>query len=437
MKLKLRRRIILAGKTKQKQKLFRLTLIGLFAMARGTQAQQVIAPPPSISVTPPAMQSAPNEMQVFKPESSFANFLDEVQPLQWGPVTLHPHVAYQFTYGTGIQSTPGQQQDTVVQSLSPGVLFILSPKWTLDYTPTFTFYSGNTVERGATNQMAGLRDNVGQSVTLTGGTTYADWTFGFSQNFTYTSSPQVQTGTQTDQQTYTTSLSASRSLNSKMSVDLGINQDLNFPSDFQSTLEWSTMDWLNYEFWPRLNVGVGAGAGYVDTSPNTVFEQVQARVNWRATDKVSFGINGGPEFTQFTEGGGKPLVNPIFGASIQYLPFEHTQLSLNANEAVNNSYYQNQITETTSVSASLNQRLFEKFYLNVSGSYNWESYTAAANDTTANSSSDNYSFNVSLNTTLLKRVSASIFYSYSANITDQSGLGYISNQIGFNLGYQY
>ena len=396
-------------------------------MTRGTQAQQVIAPPPTVSVTPPAMQSAPNEMQVFQPESPLANFLDEVQPLQWGPIVLHPHVFYQFTYGSGIQSTPGQQQDTVVQSFAPGVLFVLSPKWTLDYTPTFTFYSGDSFE-----------NNVGQSVTLTGGTTYEDWTFGFSQNFTYTSSPQVQTGAQTDQQTYTTSLSASRSLNSKMSVDLGISQALNFPSDFQSTREWSTMDWLNYEFWPRLNVGLGAGAGYVDTTPDTIFEQLQGRVNWRATDKVSFGINGGPQFTQFTEGGGKPLINPIFGASVQYQPFDHTQLSLSASEAVNSSYYyQNQVTETTSVNASLNQRLFEKFFLNVSGGYNWESYTAAASGATANSSSDYYSVNVSLNTTFFKRVSASVFYNYSENITVQSGLAFSSNQVGFNVGYQY
>ncbi|HEX3857616.1 MAG TPA: hypothetical protein VHY30_10005 [Verrucomicrobiae bacterium] len=426
MKLKLKRRIIFVGKTKRTRRLVQVTLVSLFAVARMTEAQSVIAPPPSVVVTPPAMQSAPNEMQVFKPESPLSTFLDEVQPLQWGPVTLRPHVFYQFTYGTGVQSSPGQQHDTVVQELAPGVLFILSPHWTLDYTPTFTFYSGNSFE-----------NNVGQSVSLNGGTTYGDWTLGLSQNFTYSSSPQVQTGTQTSQQTYSTSLSASHSLNSKMSVDLGISQNLNFPSGFQSTLEWSTMDWLNYEFWPRLTAGVGAGAGYVEATPNTVFEQLQARVNWRATDKTSFGINGGPQFTQFTEGGAKPLINPTFGASIQYLPFQHTQLSLSANEAVNNSYYQNQVSTTTSVGANLSQRLLEKFYLSLGGSYSWEKYTAVANGVSANSSSDYYSLNVSLSTTFLKRVSASVFYSYSDNITSQSGLAFSSSQIGFNLGYKY
>ncbi len=415
---------IRSGKSANQIKIAALFIVALIGRAK---AQQVIAPPPSVSVMPPAMQAAaPGEMQVFQPESPFATFMDEVQPLQWGPVTLRPHVFYQFTYGTGIQANPTNQSDTVVQSFAPGVLFVLSPQWTLDYTPTFTFYSDKS-----------FKNNVGQSVTLTGGATYNEWVFGLSQNFTYSSSPLVQTGTQTSQETYTTSLTASYPLNSAMSVDLGLDQDLNFPSGFQSSKEWSTMDWLNYEFWPRLVVGIGAGAGYTIATPDTLFEQLQGRVNWRATDKISFSLSGGAEFSQFTDGGATPLVNPLFGASIQYQPFEHTQISLNANETVSTSYFQGQITETTSVGANLSQRLLEKFYLNVGGSYDWSSYTSAAAGASANSSADYYSVNVSVNTTVFKRVSASIFYSYSDNITSQAGLGFSSHQIGFNIGYQY
>jgi hypothetical protein len=429
MKLKIKRRIIFTGKTKRTRRLVLVALAGCCALS--AKAQQVVAPPPSVSVTPPAMAAeAPGEMQVFSPENPLSTFLDEVQPLQWGPVTLRPHVFYQFTYGTGILSNTNQQNDTVVQSFAPGVLFVLSPRWTLDYTPTFTFYSDKN-----------FKDNVGQSVTLTGGASYNDWVFGLSQNFTYSSSPQVQTGTQTSQKTSTTGLTASYPLNSKMSVDLSLDQDLNFPSSFQRSLEWSTMDWLNYEFWPRLVVGVGAGAGYIDTVPNTVFEQLQGRVNWRATDKISFSINGGEEFSQFPDGGATPLINPVFGASIQYQPFEQTQISLNGNETVNSSYFQNQVNVTTTVGASISQRLLEKFYLNVGANYNWNNYT----DTMANNNTTTqkyYDLNASLSTTIFKRVSVSVFYSYSDSSTSgqagpQNGLGFSSHQIGFNVGYQY
>jgi len=51
---------------------------------------------------------------------------------------------------------------------------------------------------------------------------------------------------------------------------------------------------LNYQFWPRLTAGVGAGFGYVnvDTGSDQTYEQLLARVNWRPTDKLSFQING-------------------------------------------------------------------------------------------------------------------------------------------------
>ena len=434
MKKNSRWRIVFVGSTKRTRRLIRVTALGIFALTGTAQAQSVIAPPPSsVPVTPPAIEAlGPGEMQVFPPNSAAANLLDELHPLQWGPVTVRPHASYQFTYGTGIRfSTNQPPANTIVQSFSPGVLLVLGTHWTLDYTPTFTFYSDKN-----------FNNTVGQAVTLTGGTVYEDWVLGLSQNFTYSSSPQVQTGTQTSEETFATGLTAGHQLNSKLSVDLGFNQNLSFPTGFQSSKEWSTMDWLNYEFWPRLVVGAGAGLGYVVATPNHLFEQLQGRVNWRATDKISFALHGGAEFTQFTDGGANSLINPIFGASIQYQPFDHTQLFLSASRSVNTSYYQNQITENTSLNGGVSQRLFQRYNLNVNGGYTWTTYVAAANGTPANSASQYYSINVSLGTTFLKRASASVFYTYSQNITAQAaagpqGLGYSSNQVGFTVGYSF
>jgi hypothetical protein len=429
MKIKSKGRIVFIGQKKKTRRLIRgATLLGIFALTGAAQGQQVIAPTPlPVSLTPPSVEAqGPGEMQVFPPDSKLANIMDELHPLQWGPVALHPHVSYQFVYGSGIQSSPTNQSSTVIQTFAPGVLFVMGSHWTLDYTPTFVFYSDKDFE-----------DNVGHAVALTGATTYEDWALGLSQNFAYTTAPQVETGTQVKQQTYSTALTASHPLNSKMSVDLGVSQNLIFPSDFESSKEWSTMDWLNYQFWPRLVAGVGVGCGYVITTPDRLFEQLQARVNWRATDKISFGLNGGAEFSQFTDGGESPLINPIFGASIQYQPFEHTQFSLSASRTVNTSYFDDQITEVASLNASLNQRLFGQFYLNVGGGYNWTTYTASATGAAANDSSDYYSIDVRLSTSVLKRGSVAVFYTYSQNITDQPGLAYSSNQVGFNLGYAF
>ena len=419
--------MVFVSKTKNTRRLVRVTLANVLALSFSVGAQQVVAPPPSVSVTPPAvLEAPPSEMQVFSDENSIAGFPQEAQPLQLGSVTLRPHVFYQFLYGTGIQSSPGQQHDSIIQSFAPGMLLVLTPRWTLDYTPTLNFYSDKS-----------FQDNVGQSVTLTGGASYEAWTFGLMQNFTYSSTPQAQTGTQPGQDTYSTALSASCPLNSKMSVDLGLSQYLDFPSGFQTSKTWSTLDWLNYEFWPRLTAGVGAGVGYVNASPNMMFEQLQGRVGWRATDKISFQVSGGAEFTQTTDDSSNPLANPIMGASIQYQPFEQTKLSLGAGRVMSPSYYDNQISEVTTVNGNLSQRLLGKLFLDVSAGYTWNNYTSLASGVAAQSSADYYSVNVQLSTTILKRGTVAVFYNYSDNSTAQAGLSYNSSQIGFNLGFRY
>src|ERR1035438_7341602 len=147
-----------------------VTVVSFFTITRAAQAQQVMPPSPAFSVSPPAIRELPpGEMQVFEPFSALANYWDEINPLQWGPVALHPHVSYTFTYGTGIQSSPGNPNNTIEQTLAPGLLFVYGPHWTLDYTPSFSFYSDKN-----------LKDTVGQSVTLSGGTSYEEWTMGLS-----------------------------------------------------------------------------------------------------------------------------------------------------------------------------------------------------------------------------------------------------------------
>ncbi len=429
MELIFKRRIIFISGTKKNRRLVVASFLGCVALADVARAQSVLTPPPAgVSGTPPAIEAlGPGPMQVFPPNSAVANMLDELHPLQWGPVILRPHANYQFTYGTGLRfSTNQPPADSIVQTFSPGVLFVLGKHWTLDYTPSFTFYSDKN-----------FNNTVGHSVALTGGTVYDDWQLGLSQTFSYSKSSEVQTGTQTEEQTFGTSLSASHALNSKVSVDLGVSQNLSFPSGYQSTKEWSTMDWVNYQFWPRLVVGAGAGAGYTVATPNTLDQQLQARVNWRATDKISFAISGGAQSTQFKGSGASPIINPIFSGSIQYQPFEHTQFSLSASRSVDTSYYENQVTENTSLSAGVSQRLFQRYTLSVSSGYTWTDYVSAATATDINQPIDNYFITVSLGTSIFKRGSVSVFYTYNQTITDQVGEAYVSNQVGFNLGYAF
>ena len=202
------------------------------------------------------------------------------------------------------------------------------------------------------------------------------------------------------------------------------------------------MDWLNYQVWPRLTLGIGAGYGYVsmDVGTDSMYEQYQGRINWRITDKISVGISGGLEDRQFQTGGAGDLLNPTYSASITYAPFEVTQLSLSANKAVSTSLFQNQVTENTSIQVGLNQRLFKRLNLNLGVGYGNTKYvasTAAAFTAVRQGQDDSLSYDARLGCPIRKRATASVFYHHSENSTGQSGYAYTSEQVGFELGYRF
>jgi len=203
---------------------------------------------------------------------------------------------------------------------------------------------------------------------------------------------------------------------------------------------------LSYQFWPRFSVGLGAGFGYdqQDGSPDSINEQYQGRVNWRATDKISFQLSGGLQEQQYLSGGESPLGSPVFGATIQYQPFETTAFSLSANRTVSQSSFLDQVTENTGVTADLNQRLLGLLHLDVSGGYQTTRYVASLFGLSTSRADDLYSFNARLTCPLLRRATVAVFYTYSDNASSQSGFAAVgstyafsSRQLGIEINYQY
>ena len=406
-------------------------LFGSLACEFVTRAQTVLPPPPSISVTPPALQefraSQLGESHALEESSGFSL---GTLPFQWGPVNVRPHVLGSYLYSDGILSSPGQPQSTVSYQFSPGLAFTFGSHWALDYTPSWSWYSDRN-----------FHSSLGQSLSLNGWTSYEDWILGLVQGVNITSAPLVQTGTQTDQESYTTSLSASHRLNSKVSIDFSLSQDFEFADQFSSYRQWSTMEWVNYQFWPRLDGGLGLGGGYVNVSTGSdmTFEQLQGRISWRAADRTSLTVHGGLEDRQFLSGGVPPLLNPLYGVAIQYRAGRKTSVSLTVDHAVSASYFQSQAAETTSVGLNIGQSLSEKLSLSLGVGLTSVSYAASAPGVAAGGSYDYKSVNVRLGYSISKRCSLSGTYTFSDNASSQTqaGLGFSSNQIGIELGYGF
>lgn len=403
-------------------------LVELLVMSRRTQAQAVIGSTPTAPETPPALQPFANtEMDVFTPAGEVPG-AQPVQPFRYKFLTFRPHADYQFLYGTGILANPGQPEDTFIQQIAPGLRLDIGDHWILDYTPVWTIYSNNQ-----------FHNAFGQTAALTGGTVYGSWILGLVQTYTDTSQPQTETGTQTREQAFDTTVNGTYTMNSKMSLDLALIQSFNAAESLQNYREWETIDWLNYHFGDRFNIGVGIGVGYdnPDASPNMLFEQYLGRIRWRATDKISFQVHGGVEDRQFLSGGYSALLTPVYGVGIQYQPFEQTQISLNAEQTVEVSIFDNQITENVGFDANLHQRLFGRLFLDIDGGYQNIQYLTPGNSSSA-VRTDDYSFlKTRLSTAVFTRGKVSIFYQFSNDASTTPGFSYTSQQVGFEISFAY
>jgi hypothetical protein len=109
---------------------------------------------------------------------------------------------------------------------------------------------------------------------------------------------------------------------------------------------------------------------------------------------------------------------------------------------VSASYFANQITERTILDGRLNQRLFGRLCLNLSGGYQLSSYEASAIGEPVNSDNDSVYFRTRLGTRFLKRANASIFYNWRRSTSQGSTsqdqqFDYDTQQLGFEIGYNF
>jgi hypothetical protein len=363
---------------------------------------------------------------------------------QWGPVDVHPGVNYSFSYESGISAAPGRHVSTVDEELTPGVLLNLGRHWTLDYSTTLRLYSSSA-----------LPSATDQSVLLAGQTTYHDWSFNLSQGYSSSTQVLLETQAPTDEENYTTSFAASRSLGGNLSAQFGANQAFRFASEFgtnQQVREWSGSTGLNYQFWSGFGLGVSVSGGTDQISPGSGmdFEQGQVSANYQPGAKLNLSISAGMEDTQMM---GQQLDNPTFSASLVYQPLERTTAALTAARSVSPSLYQDTLTVNTMFSAAVRQQLFQKLSLQASVGYSITPYEGFALITDANAFNLNGAplsstvmvsrrdesafFRVSLGFPVLKRGSASVYFGETDSTSSLAAFAVNSTQFGFEFGYHY
>ncbi len=417
---------------KQSERIKRSAVLLTCSMVAGTAAQERVAPAEPFEPLSSSRLGA-NEfispLPVATPGSQPASAVQGLlaDPLQWGPFRVRPHADYRFTYATDIHTQPGVRGDTAQHAISPGVAF-QATHITVDYTPTLNYYTTGDQE-----------DHLDHSASLSAAYLYRDWQFALSHVYNKSGSVTAETATQVDRDSHNTILSASRRLGERFSLDLTASQSLLFAEEYNSTRQWSTMEWLNYIVSDKTTAGIGLGFGYDDVSEGTdmMFEQIMGRVTWVPGPKLSLSASGGVEIRQFLDTELSDRVNPLMSASLSYQAFEQTTLSLMASRSVDTSLLSNQITESASVSASVAQRLFGHVNARLSGGFRTAEYEPTVGGVAVDRSDDSVFVGVSAGVSFLERGRISVGYHRTENTSSDEDFSYGSNQYTFHVGYHF
>lgn len=400
------------------------------------EAQQVLAPPPADYTARPVVDPLADPEAELEP-SALGTLVGTAEgAMQWVVSHLHPHLAYRFLYGDGIQAAPGQQVKTAIHEVYPGLSLNVRNNFRLAYAPVIRFYSSDKFE-----------DGVDHNVSFAWDTQYRDWGFRLNHNFALTSQPLVETGGQTDTEAFATAAGAVWSMNESLALELGLMHNIRNLSggdelgrQLSDMQNFSTLNWLTYRFAPGLSASIGVGAGYDDVSagPDMTYEQLWGRVAWRVKQRLSLTVGVGGEARQFLDSDAADNLAPIFNGTVAYQLFDPTRLFVSGSRAVSPSYFADELTESTQVSVGIQQRLLGKLTLSVAGGYGFTSYEQALTQDLDVSREDEFTFfNARLQTVFFKRATAALFYQHSENTSDVASYKYTSDQVGVEIGYKF
>lgn len=406
-----------------------------------------VAPPPLIG---PATMGAPQPLTPIMGTSVFATPPGGAPAAAngpgipvWGPIDVHPHLFYTVTYGNGLSAESGLgNEKNLINTVAPGFLLDFGTHWSIDYTPSLSFYSSPE-----------FKNTVDESVTLRGAWSYENWTLSLSQGYIDTTEPLVETGAETEEVGYGTALNASYQMNERTSIDLGLNQNIRLAPGFTDVYTWGTSDWVNYRPNSVIGMGLGATLDYNKVEPGSDMpsEEIQGRIDYRPGPKLTIVASGGVQDMQFTGPSAPPLLTPIFSASLTYQIFQPTLLTLSGSRSANPSFYANQVETSTGLTGDLHQQLTEKLFIDFSGGYATTPYTSiepetlpagfeepAPTTTLAQVRNDTItSFEIKLGYAVTQRLIFTVFYSVSHNASSQASFSYTSDQVGLSMNYTY
>lgn len=237
----------------------------------------------------------------------------------------------------------------------------------VNYAPTIVHFLENTDQ-----------DSVNQNAKLEGEWNFQKLTVGVRAGYQSLNAPSEDIGGRVESKRLSAAIISRYQLTGKTSLEFNAYYEgVNYSGNFVDTQEWRGEAWMNYQIMPKTTVALGLVYGYLERSPGPAdnYEQAQLRIRYEASEKLSLGLVAGPEFRQ-TEGG-DDQTNGVFSLFADWTPTDSSMLTLEGYNRVLASGAVGENYTATGVRLQYRQRLFQKFFFDLSGGYQHSNYDGA------------------------------------------------------------
>jgi len=432
-----------------------------FLLAANVLAQEVIG------ATDPAATSAPSPQSGVEMASSSPTLnpavdsnLNPTTDLR-NEVTAEPR---RFQYGVKV-TMRGVYDDNINLSQTARVsdyYFTIEPVLTLglgdilghednyirlDYAPSLFLFADHSendavqhlIHLGGQHRFARLTLTLGEEIAILDGTDLQTLSDANSPG----SHPNLDVSGRTRFQTYNTRIGASYDLTGKTFLSSGVDSlvtEYNSANLFSSQM-FSGNLFVNYRYSEKIVIGVGGtgGVDFVDNpNPDQTFEQANVRASYQATGKIAFNFSGGVEFRQFENNSRSEYISPVFELSAIYQPFDGTSVTLaGSRHTFNSGVLAGQDFAGTTITASLRQRLLQRFYVGVSGGYQNSDYFSTVSGVAANRQDNYYFIEPTLDFSITRFWTVGGYYLHRRNDSSFQSFSFDDNQVGIRTGLTF
>ncbi len=388
----------------------------------------------------------------YMPPELLARTLEPKRSLiQLGMFDLNPHVGGSVIYDSNLTLGSKKPEDDFILVFSPGFdLFKAGEREREDsattlratYNPAFLFFAKHDTN-----------NSIDHFAHVEAGLALARLSVSVNQDYEKSSGGAVDVGARVQQTYYRTGGNVRYEVSEKTSAAISGSYRITDYESLISSEEWIEDNSLNYQFTPKVTLGLGVSVGQLTVgrtpAPLTnfigtaqapegdvqTFVTPSLRAGYKTTEKTDVSLSVGGEWRMFEDGSSS--FGPVFSVTGSYRPTDTTDLSFEAHRREQNSAVlggQNYIA--TGFGVRVGQRFRERYRASMSFTYDNAEYQSAQRGISASRVDDYFLLRYGVDMILATSWTVGLFHQYRVN-ESSSGFNFSNHQINLQTIWSY